>query len=131
MFYAFFWYVYKFGPKHCKGSLIDILKNPIPGIEFEGHIGESEDFDSLQCRHFDPNIIAHQDAQTKWLALKHSTKSVVSLVHDCPSLNIDSMAPQIHGYETYFTMNGESMGKQSVKTSIACRSHYILQFVTF
>jgi hypothetical protein len=37
---------------------------------------------------------------------------VVSLVHDCPSSNIDSTAPKIHGYKMYFTMNNESMGKQ-------------------
>jgi hypothetical protein len=44
--------------------------------------------------------------------LKHSTKSAVSLVHDCPSSNIDSTAPKIDGYEMYFTMNDETMGKQ-------------------
>jgi hypothetical protein len=56
---AFFWYVYEFGPKHRKWSLIDILKNPVPGIEFEGRLGESDDFDSLQRCCFNHNIIAH------------------------------------------------------------------------
>ncbi len=111
MFYTFCWYFYEFGPKHCKRSLIDILKNSVPGIEFEGRIGESDDFDSLR-RCFNHNIIARQFAQTKWLALKCSTKSVVSLVHDCPSSNIDSTAPKLHGYKRYFTMNNESMGKK-------------------
>ncbi len=37
---------------------------------------------------------------------------MVSLVHDCPNSNINSTAPKIHGYETYFTMNDESMGEQ-------------------
>ena len=45
--YTFFWSVYDFGPKHCKRSLFDILRNPVPGIEFEGRPGESDDFDSL------------------------------------------------------------------------------------
>ncbi len=89
------------------------LKNPIPRIEFEGRIGESEDFDSLRRRCFNHNIIARRVAQTKWLALKRSTKSVVSLVYDCPSSNIDSAAPKIHGNKTYFAMNNESMGKQA------------------
>ena len=29
-FHGFFWYVYNFGPKHCKRSLYDILLNPVP-----------------------------------------------------------------------------------------------------
>jgi hypothetical protein len=39
------------------------------------------------------------------------TKSIVPVVHDCP-LHIDPIALQIHGYETYFTMHNESMGKR-------------------
>jgi hypothetical protein len=34
--YTFFRGVYDFGPKHRKRSLLDILWNPVPGIEFEG-----------------------------------------------------------------------------------------------
>jgi len=45
--YTFFRGVYDFGPKHRKRTLFDILLNPVPGIEFEGRIGESDDFDSL------------------------------------------------------------------------------------
>ena len=39
-FYTFFHGVYDFGPKHCKQSFLSILKNPVPGVEFEGRIGE-------------------------------------------------------------------------------------------
>jgi hypothetical protein len=45
--YTFFRGVYDFGPKHRKRMLFDILLNPVPGIEFEGRLGESDDFDSL------------------------------------------------------------------------------------
>ncbi len=31
-------------------SFFDMLCNPVPGIEFDGPIGESEDFASLQRR---------------------------------------------------------------------------------
>jgi hypothetical protein len=48
IFVTLFQYVYNFGPKHCKRSLLDILFNPVPGIEFDGRIGESEDFASLE-----------------------------------------------------------------------------------
>jgi hypothetical protein len=47
MFYTFFWGIYDFRPKHCKQSFLDILKNPVPGVEFEGLIGELDDFNSL------------------------------------------------------------------------------------
>ena len=45
--YTFFRGVYDFGPKHHKRTLFDILLNPVPGIEFEGRLGESDDLDSL------------------------------------------------------------------------------------
>jgi hypothetical protein len=45
--YTFFRGVYDFGPKHRKRFLLDILWNPVPGIEFEGQLGESADFESL------------------------------------------------------------------------------------
>ena len=45
--YTFFRGVYDFGPKHCKRTLFDILLNPVPGIEFEGRLGKSDDFNSL------------------------------------------------------------------------------------
>jgi hypothetical protein len=47
MFYSFFWYVYNFGPKHCKWTLYNITMNPVPGVEFEGRLGEADDFEAL------------------------------------------------------------------------------------
>jgi hypothetical protein len=46
-FHGIFWHVYNFGHKHCKQSLYDILMNPVPGEEFEGGLGESDDFNAL------------------------------------------------------------------------------------
>jgi hypothetical protein len=40
------------------------------------------------------------------------TKSIVPIVHDCPLSQIDPTAPRLYGYETYFTMHDESMGKR-------------------
>jgi hypothetical protein len=45
--FTFFQYVYNFCPKHCKRSLFDVLSNPVPGIEFDGRLGESDEFDLL------------------------------------------------------------------------------------
>jgi hypothetical protein len=45
--YTFFREVYDFGPKHRKRTLFDILLNPVPGIEFERRLGESDNFFSL------------------------------------------------------------------------------------
>ena len=56
--FTFFRNIYNFGPKHCKRSLFEILSNPVPGIEFEGRINESEDFDSLKRRRFNRNLIS-------------------------------------------------------------------------
>ena len=60
--YTFFRTIYDFGPKHRKQSLFDILRNPVPGIEFEGRSGESDDFDSLQRRRFNHCILARRIA---------------------------------------------------------------------
>ena len=46
--YTFFRGIYDFGPKHCKRFFLKIIRNPVPGEEFVGRIGESDDFDSLQ-----------------------------------------------------------------------------------
>ncbi len=46
-FITFLQHVYNFGPKHRKWSSFDILSNPVPGVEFDGPIGESDNFASL------------------------------------------------------------------------------------
>ena len=110
--YTFFWSVYDFGPKHRKRSLFDILRNPVPGIEFEGRPGESDDFDSLQRRRFNHCILARWIARRKHLTQKRTTQSMSPIVHDCRMSYIDPSAPRLYGYESYFTMHSESMGKQ-------------------
>ena len=112
MLYTFFWSVYDFGPKHRKRSLFDILRNPVPGIEFEGRPGESDVFDSLQRRRFNHCILARQIARRKHLTQKRTTQSMSPIVHDCQMSYIDPNAPRLYGYESYFTMHSESMGKQ-------------------
>ncbi len=110
--YTFFWSVYDFGPKHRKRSLFDILRNPVPGIEFEGRPGESDDFDSLQRRRFNHCILARQIARRKHLTQKRTTQSMSPIVHDCRMSYIDPSAPRLYGYESHFMMHSESMGKQ-------------------
>ncbi len=38
---------YDFGPKCRKRTFFDILLNPVPGVEFEGRLGETDDFDAF------------------------------------------------------------------------------------
>jgi hypothetical protein len=56
--YTFFWGVYDFGPKCCKGTFFDILFNPFSGVEFEGRLSETDDFDAFRHWRFNHNIIA-------------------------------------------------------------------------
>jgi hypothetical protein len=79
-FITFFQYVYTFGPKHCKRFFFDILCNPVPGIEFDGRIGESEDFASLQRRRFNHNLVARCIARNKHLSAKQASRSINSNV---------------------------------------------------
>ncbi len=110
--YTFFQGVYDFGPKHRKWSLLGILWNPVPGIEYEGQLGKSADFDSLWRQRFNHNLIARQISRNKKLTLKLSTRSNTSILHHCPITHLSSAAPRLHGYETYATFNKETMGKQ-------------------
>jgi hypothetical protein len=111
--YAFFWTVYDFGPKHRKRSLFDILRNPVPGIEFEGRPGELDDIDSLRHRQLNHCILACWIAQRKHLMQKQMTQSMSPIIYDCQMSYINSSAPCLYGYESYFTMHSESMGKQA------------------
>ena len=94
--YTFFRGVYDFGPKHRKRTLFDILLNPVPGIEFEGRLSESDDFDSLRRRRFNHNITARRIARSRRLNVKRTTKSIASAVHDCPTSHINSTAPKLY-----------------------------------
>jgi hypothetical protein len=45
--HSFYKSIYDFGPKHHKQLFWEIITQPVPGIEFEGRLGKSADFDSL------------------------------------------------------------------------------------
>jgi hypothetical protein len=124
--YTFFWSVYDFGPKHCKRSLFDILRNPVPGIEFEGRPGESDDIDSLRRRRFNHCILARQIARRRHLTQKRTTQSMSPIIYDCQMSYIDPNAPRLYGYESYFTMHSESMGKQ-----VTASEHSMLMTIYF
>jgi hypothetical protein len=57
--YTFFQGVYDFGPENCRRSFVDIICNPVPGIEFKEILGEADDLETLQHRQFNHNIVAH------------------------------------------------------------------------
>jgi hypothetical protein len=108
VFYTFYKSVYDFGPKHCKRTLMDITTNPVPGIEFEGRLEESDTFDSFQRRRFNHNAVECKLQKNKKLLSKLTTKSTISMVYDCPKTKIESVAPRLYGYRTYPTMNNAS-----------------------
>jgi len=114
--FTFFWNIYNFGPKHCKQSLFEILRNPVTGIEFKGQINKSDDFDSLKLRRYNQNIISRRILRDKHLAAKRATQSSRVIVHDCPLSYIDASAPQLHSYEMYTTFHDTSM-EQNVTAS--------------
>jgi hypothetical protein len=108
VFYTFYKSVYDFGPKHCKQTLMNIITNPVPGIEFEGRLGESDTFDSFQQCRFNHNAVECKLQRNKMLSSKLTTKSTTSMVYDCPITKIKSVAPRLYGYVTYPTMNNAS-----------------------
>jgi hypothetical protein len=73
--FTFFLGVYNFGPKHLQRSLFNILLNPAPGIEFEGQIGESNEFDLLKHRRFNHNIVTQWITRSKCISIKRTTQS--------------------------------------------------------
>jgi len=111
-FYTFFWHVYDFGPKHRKRSFFDILWNPVPGVEFDGRLGKSDDYDSLRRRQFNHGLLARRILWQKRLTQRQTTRSIDFVVYDCRISYIDSGAPRLYGYETYFTMHSDFIGKQ-------------------
>jgi hypothetical protein len=44
--------------------------------------------------------------------MKRNTRSIASIAHDCPNSHINLTAPQLHGYQFYFTLNDDPMGKR-------------------
>ena len=111
-FYTFFKHVYDFGPKHRKRSFLDILWNPVPGVEFDGRLGESDDYESLRRRRFNHGLLARRILRQKQLTQRRTIQSTTTVVYDCRISYIDSGTPRLYGYETYFTLHSDSMGKQ-------------------
>jgi hypothetical protein len=114
VFYTFYKSVYDFGPKHRKRTLMDIITNPVPGIEFEGRLGDSDTFDSFQQRRFNHNAVERKHQRNKTLLSKLTTKSTTSMVYDRPITKIKSVAPRLYGYATYPTMNNASFMKNNI-----------------
>jgi hypothetical protein len=107
-FIMFFRYVNNFGPKHPKPSLFDMLSNPVPGVDFDGRIGESDDFTSLERHQFNHNLVAQRIALDKHLSAKQATRSLTAIVHDYPLSHINNAAPVLLGYQRYATFHETS-----------------------
>ncbi len=112
--HAFFYGVYNFGPRYRQRSFIDILFSPVPGIEFEGHTTESNNFDLLKRWCFNHNLTAQQIVQNKFLSAKRTTQSSVALVYNCPIANLSPITPKLHGYQTYIMLHNTSMEHQVI-----------------
>jgi hypothetical protein len=110
--FTFFQHVYNFVPIHHKRSLFDILSKPVPEIEFDGHLGESDDFDLLKHQLFNHKVVARQIAQSKRLSSKSTTRSSVPMIHDCPMVYIDPTTPKLYEYKSYATFNDTSSEKE-------------------
>ncbi len=125
---TFFCGVYNFGPKHVRRSLFNILLNPVPGIEFEGLVGESNEFDLLKRQCFNHNIVAQWIARSKRISIKRTTQSSTALVHDCPMAHISPIAPTLHGYQTYATFHDTSMEHEVIDsdTSMPMTLHFAI-----
>jgi hypothetical protein len=94
VFYTFYRSIYDFGPAHCKLSFIDILSQPVPGIDFEGQHDDSNSH--LRCR-FNPKMISRRLLRNKILSSKVVTRSKTIIVHDCPMTSLNIVTPRLHG----------------------------------
>jgi hypothetical protein len=104
-----------FEPKHHKWSLFDILSNLVPGVEFDGRIGESDNFTSLERCRFNHNLAAQKNARDKHLSAKQATQSSTAIIHDCSMAHINKVAPNLLGYQTYGTFYKTSMEDEVLK----------------
>ncbi len=41
-----------------------------------------------------------------------NTRSIAPTIHDCPISHINPDAPQLYGYQSYFTLNDNPMGER-------------------
>jgi hypothetical protein len=115
-FITFFQYVYNFGPKHHKWSLFGILSNPVPGVKFDGGIGESDNFASLEQHLFNHNLVAQKIARDKNFSAKRATQSSTAIGHSCPMAHINKAAPILLGYQTYAIFHKTSIEDNILKS---------------
>ncbi len=116
VFHSFYKSVYDFGPKHCKQTFWESLTQPVPEIKFEGCLGKSADFDSLQQCRFNHKPIGCKLQQNRILSSKLVTRSTTMLVHDCPMTSWCSASlwiSDIHYFE-WCQFHWKSLGSVSV-----------------
>jgi hypothetical protein len=80
--FLFFWSIYYFGPEHCILLLFDILTNPVPGIEFGGCDGESNDLNSFRWRVASITILLGdvlQGTSIYWQSKEHKAQPSLSM----------------------------------------------------
>jgi hypothetical protein len=93
---------------------IDILSQPVPGIEFE----EQHDDSNLHSRRrFHHKMVSRRLLRNKILSLKVVTRSITTIVHDCPMSSLNIVTPQLHGYKTYATSNDSRFNKKHLDDS--------------
>ncbi len=114
VFYTFYKSIYDFGPKHCKQSFIDILSQPVQGIEFEEQHDDSDSH--LRCR-FNHKMVSCRLLRVKTLSLKVVTRSTTMIVYDCPMTNLNIVTPRLHGYKIYATSNDSRFNKSHLDES--------------
>jgi len=110
-FYTFYKSIYDFGPAHRKQSFIDILSQPVPGIEFEEQYDDSN-FHSR--RRFHHKMVNRRLLRNKTLSLKIVTRSITTIVHDCPMTSLNVVTLCLHGYEIYATSNDSRFNKKKL-----------------
>jgi hypothetical protein len=99
---------------HRKQSFINILSQPVPGIDFEEKHGDS----NSHLRHrFNHKMVSHRLLRNKILSSKVVTRSITAIVHDCSMTCLNVVTPCLHGYETYATSNDSRFNKKHLDES--------------
>ncbi len=114
VFYTFYKSIYDFGPAHCKQSFIDILSQPVPGIDFKE---KDDDSNSHLRRRFNHKMVSHKLLRNKILSSKVVARSIPAIVHDCPMTYLPVVTLLLYGYETYATSNISRFNKKHLDES--------------
>ena len=110
-FYTFYKSIYDFGSVHRKHFFFDILSQPVPGIEFEEQHDDSN-FNSR--RKFNHKMVSRRLLRNKILSSKVVTRSITTIVHDCPMASLNIVTLHLHGYKTYATSNDSRFNKKKL-----------------